>query len=281
MAEAITGGFLAAVLLSLMPLALVATAVAYIALRIRDARSETPDPELGIKSAYHCFLTTGLFLALTGLTISVTDFLSEMLDDNKQPNQPQFVGPGQFNQPGRFGPQPVPRQQPEDPFDRISQRLAWPLVISGLLFALVSMLLIKAGTNDGNFPAVRRTFGGLRLVVGGLSVMTGVTLAIELLFQKDLATLKPFSIAIALIGIWFPASAVQLFLLKKDGKLPYYVPPKPKKPKKWDRDEDEDEDRAERRRPAREKSRDREREADDEERTERRRPPQRDEEDRD
>jgi hypothetical protein len=116
----------------------------------------------------------------------------------------------------------------------------------------------------------------MRVVVGGLAVMTGVTLAIELLFQKDLASLKPFSLAIALIGIWFPVSAIQLFFLKKDGKLPYYVPPKPKKQRTRDRDDEfEDEDRSERRRPPREKSR--EREVEREERTERRRPRQQDE----
>lgn len=242
MPEMFAGGL---VLLSLIPLALTGLGIAYIGLRIRDARSETPDPELGIKAAYSTFMSAGVLLALTGLTISAIDFLSEALED-KQQNQP----PVMFGPPGKFNPQPMPRPQQDDPFDRISQRVAWPLVISGVLFGLISVLLIKGGTNDRQFPAVRRTFGGLRMTIGGLNVMVGVTLAIELLFQKDLASTKPFAYAIGLIGIWFPAAAVELFLLKRDVKLPYYVPPKPKKPKRRD-DEFEDD------RPAREERRER------------------------
>jgi hypothetical protein len=230
-------------------------AVAYLSLRIRDSRSETPDPELGIKSAYHAFMSVGILLVLTGLTISATDFLSELFED-KQKQQPQFLPP-QFGPQGKFGQmQQVPVRQPdEDPFDRLSQRVAWPLVISGCLFSLVGLLLLTAGTNDGRFPAVKRTFGGLRLIIEGLNVMAGVTFLITLLFQKDVTEMRAYAIALALIVIWFPAAAVQVFLLKMWGKLPYYVPPKPKKSKRpavEDRDEDDEEPKPrERRRPPR------------------------------
>lgn len=216
------GGSLVVVLVIPVIIA-VGFAVGYLSLRVRDSRAETPDPELGIKSAYHAFMTTGILLALTGLTMSATDFLSEWIGD-KQRNQPQF-GPQ-----AKFGPQQGFRQPQRDdnPLDRVSQRVAWPLVISGCLFSLVSLLLIVAGTNDKRYPAVRRTFGGLRLMVEGLAAMAGVTLVVELLFQKDPFDMQPFSIAIALIAIWFPAAAIQVFLLKIWGKQPYYVPPKSK-----------------------------------------------------
>lgn len=258
MLEAIAGFYAAAFV---VPIVVLGFAVAYISLRIRDSRSEMPDPELGIKSAYHAFMTTGILLILIGLTISATDFLNEAFDD-KQNRQPNFVGQqGPFGPQGKFAPQPQFRPQPqpvsEDPFDRLSQRVAWPLVISGTLFALMSLLLIVAGTNDKHFPAVKRTFGGLRLMVEGLCVMAGMTLTIELLFQKDLSDLRPFSIAVALIGVWLPAAAIQVFLLKTHGKLPYYVPPKPKKGAPREIDEVDDEivkgelEEPERRRPPR------------------------------
>lgn len=276
MAEFVAGGVIFMVLATVAPLALLALAAIYISLRIRDSRSETPDPELGVKSAFYTFLSGGVLLALSGLTISATDFLNDALSDDK-PNQ-QFQQP-QFGPQPKFGPMmPAPRPQPqrEDPFDRVSQRVAWPLVISGVLFACVSMLLVVGGTNNANFPSVRRAFGGLRMVIGGFNVMAGVTVAIVLLFQKDVADLRAFSIAIALVGIWFPAAAIELFLLKKAGKLPYYVPPKPKKQPKRD-DEFEDEPREEQRKERRERD-NKEREErrsreDDEEPRDRRRPP--------
>lgn len=248
MLETIAGIYIA---LSIVPIVLGGLAVAYIGLRIRDSRSETPDPELGIKCAYHAFMTAGILLALTGLTISAVDFLAESLGD-KPLNQPgQFVGP-----PGPFGPQPQFRAQPkaDEPFDRLSQRIAWPLVISGCLCSLISLLLIKAGTNDDHFPAVRRAFGGLKLVVEGLNVMAGITVLIELLFQKEIADARPFSIALGLLVVWFPAAVIQVFFLRMYIKLPYYVPPKAKDKKPIELEESDEDDEPsprERRRPPR------------------------------
>jgi hypothetical protein len=230
----------------LVPLALGGLVVAYLSLRIRDARAELPDPELGIKSAYHAFLTAGILLALTGLSISVIDFLGDAFEGPQAnaPQQPQFNP--RFPQP-----QPMPRARGDDPFGSLSQRVAWPLVIAGVLFSLVSLLLIKLGTNDQRYPSVRRTFGGVRLVVAGFTVMAAGTLIIELLFQKDMPSTRPYAFGVGLLAIWFPASAVQVFLLKRDIGLPYYVPPKPKKKTKWEDDEHEEPDDEPRPRPSR------------------------------
>src|SRR5262245_59057089 len=95
MVEALIGNYIFTVVGSLV---LVALAVAYLGLRIRDARAEQPDPELGIKAGYHAFLTTGILLALTGLSIAVIDLLGDAFegDQNKnQVQQPQFQP--QFN----------------------------------------------------------------------------------------------------------------------------------------------------------------------------------------
>src|SRR5262245_12730554 len=242
MIETLASGFFYAI--SIFPVVLAGLAVAYVGLRIRDAKADPPDPELGIKAAFYTFLTAGILLALTGLSLSIIDFLGEAFE-GKQPKQQQ----PQFN-PGRFPP-PPPQQQPNDPFDRVSQRVAWPLVISGVLCSLVSLLLIKAGTNDARFPAARRTFVGLRLVIAGLNAMVGVTLLIELLFQKDLATTRPYAVAVGLLIVWLPTAAFQLFLFKQYAKQPYFVPPKPKKMEyAEDVEIDDDRDR-ERRRPRR------------------------------
>ena len=246
MLEVLIGSY---ILFGLGLLVLAGLAVVYLSLRLRDARAEQPDPELGIKSAYHAFLTTGILLALTGLSISAIDLLGDAFEGDKPvQQQPQFNP--QFNP--RF-PQPQPQVRPaNDPFDTVSQRVAWPLVISGVLFSLVALLLLRLGTNDPHYPSARRAFGGLRLVVGGFTVMSAVTLIIELLFQKDLGTTRPYAIGVGLLAIWFPASAVQLFLLKRLVGLPYYVPPRPKKSKarRWEDDEDDRDDEP-RRKPGR------------------------------
>jgi len=236
MAEAIAGMFIVFSVLPLLLVFLIGLGVAYVSLRIRDARADPPDPELGIKSGYYFFLTASMFLALSGLTISVIDLADEALGDKPVPGA-QAQGP-QFNPPGQFRPQPVRR---DDPFESVSQRVAWPLVISGVLFSLFSVLLIKAGTNDARFPSVRRTFVGMRMAVSGLFVMFGVTFFIWLVFQKELPNMRPYSIAIGVIAVWLPTTLIHVFLMKQYGKLPYFVPPKAKKARPRDDDLDDDE----------------------------------------
>lgn len=270
MSEALAVGSFVA--LSLVPLTLAALAVAYLALRFRDAREEIADPELGIKAAYHAFLTAGILLALSGLSLSVIDLLSEAFEGNDHRPQQQQFNP---NFPGR--PVPPPARIDDSPFDRVSQRVALPLVVSGVLFSLVSLLLIRLGTNEPHYPAARRTFGGVRLAIAGLIVMVAGTLAVEVLFRKDngLATTRPYAVAIGLLMVWLPTAAIQLFVLKRYAKLPYYVPPKPKK-RKWREDEeaDDEEPRPRRRRDEAAEERPR-REPEEEPRPAKRRKPER------
>jgi hypothetical protein len=256
MMESIAGGL---VVLSLMPFVLGGLAVAYVALRVRDARAEPADPQLGLKAACYSFLTAGILLALSGVSIAVIDLLGEAMDGKQPQQQPQPQFNPQF-QP-QFGPKLIPRPappgQPNDPFDSVSQRVAWPLVISGTLFALGSLLVIRVATNDARFPAVRRTFAGMRLAVAGLTAMVGITYLILLLFQKEgnLPNTRPYASALGTIIIWVPTAIIHLVFVKSYSNLPYFVPPKEKKKPVLDSDEfeeDRDEGRQrDRRRPPR------------------------------
>ena len=250
--EALAGGI---VFISLLPMALIGLAFAYLALRIRDAKADPPDPELGIKSAYYFFVTVGVLLALTGLTISVADFLADAFE-GPAAKQQKFNPPGgPFGQPGMG--------QGNDPLDTVSQRLAWPLIISGSLFGVLGVLLVKIGTNDARFPAARRTFAGLRLAVCGMNAMAAVTLLILLLFQKDqpnrggamqlMTETKPLAYAIGAIAVWLPATAIHIFLMGQYGKLPYYVPPKAKKKVTYIEDDEDEEDERDRKPPVRDR----------------------------
>src|SRR5262245_11655339 len=148
MAEAIAGMFIVFSVLPLLLVFLIGLGVAYVSLRIRDARADPPDPELGIKSGYYFFLTASMFLALSGLTISVIDLADEALGDKPVPGA-QAQGP-QFNPPGQFRPQPVRR---DDPFESVSQRVAWPLVIPGAPFSLSESCSSRPGpTTPGSRP---------------------------------------------------------------------------------------------------------------------------------
>ena len=152
-------------------------AVAYVSLRIRDARADPPRPELRQGGVLH--LPHGrIFLALTGL--SFPDRLSARRSGQRDASatiQSRSIPAGPLCR------RPAATSEAGRPVRPSVARVAWPLVVSGVLFSLLILLLIKAGTNDARFPSVRRTFVGLRLVVAALNVMFAVTFVIELLFQ--------------------------------------------------------------------------------------------------
>src|SRR5829696_5789727 len=78
--ESVAGGF---VILGLMPIVLGGLAVAYLALRVRDARAEPADPQLGLKAACYSFMTAGILLALSGVSLGVIDLLGDAMDGKR------------------------------------------------------------------------------------------------------------------------------------------------------------------------------------------------------
>jgi hypothetical protein len=264
MPEALVGAVIATFTL---PLVMAGLAVAYVGLRLRDAKAEQPDPELGIKSAYQSFLSFGVLLALAGLSIAVGDLLAGAFEDpNNKPQQQFNRNAGKMNQQFPLNQPMAPPAAGNEPFDTMNQRVAWPLVVSGVLAAFVSLLLLKLGTNDARYPSVRRTFGGFRLAVAGLNLVVIVTVVIEILFDRDETKTRPLPMAAGMLLVWGLGAVFQLFILKRESKLAYYVPPKPKKKVQEDyEDDDRDDDEPRRSSP-------RGRRTEDDERRERRPP---------
>lgn len=198
-------------IVSVLPIIVICLAYPYMALRLRDSREEKRDPELGIKTAYYLILSAAILLILFGLTISAIDVMDGTLEKRNRP-QPQ--------------PQAQFQQQQRDPFERIitdaAQRTAWGMTVSGLLFALTSMLLLKMGTNDIHYPSAKRVFVGGRLAFVGIVVMIAVTALIILFFQKEVPRKEPYEVIIAVLMVWAPALAVHIFLMRLYASQPYY-----------------------------------------------------------
>jgi Na+/melibiose symporter-like transporter len=172
---------------------LVPVALAYVALRVQDAKQSTPDPKLGMKLAFHAVHTTAILLILTGATIFMIDLLEGAIAP--APNAPNFGGrPAQVNQGGL----------------NAAQRTAFALIGSGALFAVVFWAFLM-GTNDSEQRSVRRVFGGARMALSLLITMFTVTGLIINLAQKS----PEHQITEALIGmllVWFPAGVIFMVL---------------------------------------------------------------------
>jgi hypothetical protein len=125
-------------------------AVAYIVLRLRDARHSTHDPQLGLKVGLQYFFSVSWLLALTGAAMLV----GNLLQDQKE----------QWN--------PV-------------QRTSTALIAVGSAFAVLHGLMLWYGTNNRPWPAAARFFTGWRLAIHGFVVIGAATWLLILLLQPD------------------------------------------------------------------------------------------------
>jgi hypothetical protein len=175
-------------------IAIVPSALAYVALRVQDTRQATPDPKLGLKTAFHLVHTIAILLILTGLSVFMIDALEGTIA--KQPNLgPNFPGAGRPAKPAGLNEM---------------QRTSIALIASGLLFGVVFWAFLL-GTNDSERRQVRRVFVGGRLALCLLILMITVTALLVNLIQKT-ANESATESLLALLIVWFPAAAIHMVL---------------------------------------------------------------------
>jgi hypothetical protein len=201
------------IIIILVPLVAYTLAYPYIALRLRDSREEHRDPELGTKAALYLLFSAAILLILIGLTVSAID----IMEGKFQEKQAAAVQ-GNLNM-----------NDMEEEFKERIQRVAWGLVLSGLMFSFTLMLIIKYGTNDSEFPAAKRLFTGGRLALCGVVTMITVTAFIVLLFQKkagagtERAIRSIYEIIFGVGLVWIPATIVHLVTMKLYSSQGYYL----------------------------------------------------------
>ena len=180
-------------------------------------RAAVSDPHLGRKTACYFFVNLAVFLLLAGMTISVLDVMDYVFEPAVAAQQARKNG----NPPPQAAIDPTtgkPLPQPAHDWFNDQQRTAAGLVVSGLVHGLLFFAIAYFGTNDRQFPAVRRAFVGLRLVLCLIVVMTASTAAIVLAFQRDDWDLKFVQIEIAVAAVWAPAALVHgALLLRSSG----------------------------------------------------------------
>jgi hypothetical protein len=201
--ELLTGQAL--LLLVLLP-ALLALAIPYAVLALRDSRSVVRDPQVGWKAVLYFTFSLCILMALFAVTLLVFDFLTTT---SSTPRTPALT-PATAGGPGFL---PSPRRSPSPPLLSEQQRTAFAILTSAVLVGLVHLFLILFGSNSRRFPAARRVFVGSRLAVHSLVVLGAFTVLVYQLYQPsvDIDHLKiPFAILI----VWVPSWLCHLVLLR-------------------------------------------------------------------
>ncbi len=165
-------------------------AAPYLVLRLRDARNSRRDPQLGLKVALHFLMSTGLLIGITGATVALAAII-EGAD------------------PSGFGPSPAETRQ-----------RGFALLIAGSLIMGLYAWAIASRTNDRRWPAVRRTYCGIRFIVEGLVFITGVCGVLVLVMSPDSDAHSEGSQFVAMLIIWGVAMTVELLLLMRFVRTP-------------------------------------------------------------
>jgi hypothetical protein len=189
---------------------LVSFAVPYMVLRIKDMKSEKPDPQIGVKSAMYFFFSNGIMVFLFGLTILVVDLL---------------VSGDDFRARRQFGPGPGDDGLSE------AKRIGLAFMVSGLIFALLHLGLVKGMTNDRN-PASRRIFAGWRMAIHGMVVLTTLTALLVVYFQRDMGDLRTRKALWGVMLVWIPSWILQIVLVWFYSQ-PLYEPSRSENRSEW------------------------------------------------
>ncbi len=181
--EFLTGG---ALLLVILP-ALLALAVPYAVLALRDSRSVVRDPQVGWKAVLYFMFSLCILLALAALTLLVVDLLADDV--------------------------PSRRRLPAPPRMSAQQRTALALLTSAIAVGLVHLGLIHFASNTRLFPDTRRVFVGCRLAVHALVVLGSFTMVLYQLYQPivDREALRP---PFGVLLVWGPSWVCHLVLLR-------------------------------------------------------------------
>jgi hypothetical protein len=173
-----------------LPAFMLALAIPYAILRMRDARGGRADPQLGFKVAMNYFFSLALVVVLTGATLFVIDLL-----DFRQ----QFRGP-------RLG---------REPFPTTMQRWAFGFVLAGLVFMLIHFVCIVTLTSEPFSSPVRRTFLGWRFALHGLVVLFALTGLFVVLFQRDGTDVyEAQRTMVAMLLVWTPSWFLHFVLFR-------------------------------------------------------------------
>lgn len=220
------------ILMAGLPSVLMLVALVYVALRVRDAKAEHPDPELGLKTAYWLLYTLGILLIHFGLTTLFAYWLTKL--EITGPAKMFGPGGGNFGRPmgGNFG-------NANDDWSPAS-RIGWALVVAGAAIAIAFYLIGKLGTRDSEWPSVRRVYTGSRIAVAGLIVVFAFTFLVVMQFQKEIPGGGIYEAALASLAVWLPSLAIHVFLFRWGGPQAYHVPleerSQRRKPKRYTED---------------------------------------------
>src|SRR5262249_37244416 len=155
---ALFSGLAISSLFALLPL-LLGLAIPYAVLPYRDSRSVERDPQLGLKPPLYFSSSVSVLLFLSRFTLLSVAALLEL----------QLFGTGGGGG-GVFG-------RPRGGFTPL-QRIGSAFMFAGFSFGLVQFVLIHMATNNRKWPLVRRVFGGWRMAVAGMVVLTMFTVLV-------------------------------------------------------------------------------------------------------
>lgn len=174
----------------------------FLSLRLRNSAlpPDDRDPHLGRKFALGVFLHLSVLVLLFGLTVLATDTFDQLLGGGSPSPTTRPAG-------GPWGPMPAGPPAPvAKPFPNPQQRVAFGLMLSGVLHGVLFAMLFYFVTNARKFPAVGRAFVLNRLLLAGLLLVFITTTFCLYLFSEGDGDFASLPRLIGLAVVWGPAA---------------------------------------------------------------------------
>ncbi len=194
------------IVLAVVPTLLLALAIPYAVLRLRDTQSTPHDNQVGLKAALYFFSSVGIMLILNGGFILVLEEF--VIKPQREEFQRAFAA----------------AKEPDE-FPNQTHRVGFGLATAGAVLTVFHWLFIMAATNDGRFPSTRRLFGGWRFAIDGMIVTIAVIALALILWQKEGFMGDKFKyprrITYSALMVFAPAWLLEMVLLLVRRDAPY------------------------------------------------------------
>lgn len=168
--------------------ALIAVAcVPYIVIKGRDLLRPRRDPQVGLKVVLHFLLTAAIEGTLIGLTIILVHILTNSL------------GASELN----------------------LFRVGLGFAISGAILSGGYLFVLSAHTNDRAWPAARRAYAGIRVMLAGIVMTVSlVWTLILLLADADSREVGELETGFSLFVVWSLATTIEFFVFSRATRRP-------------------------------------------------------------
>jgi chromate transport protein ChrA len=115
---------------------------------------------------------------------------------------------------GNFRPAPIPKAKTSKPiYFNEAQRTALAMMLTGVLYGILSMTVLLIGTNHMKHPVAGRALSQFRLVIAGLITIISTAIAMSVVAQEGKTPWAVMAVLSGFLLVWGPTAFIHLMIM--------------------------------------------------------------------